>query len=52
MNIESYFLVICSVCCVAFVYFSYKHVDRHEKSDSKATSNLPRSIKNKKGKKV
>jgi hypothetical protein len=48
MDIEKYFLAILLVGCVAFVYFAFKHVRDHEKSDSKRISTLTKPKKRKK----
>lgn len=48
MDIEKFYLAIGLAACVAFVYFAFKHVSDHEKSDASRISKLTKNNKKKK----
>lgn len=48
MDVEKYFLAILLAGCVAFIYFAFKHVSDHEKSDASRISKLTKRKKHKK----
>lgn len=48
MEIEKFYLSIGLAACVAFVYFAFKHVSDHEKSDTNRISKLTKNKKRKK----
>ena len=48
MDVEKYFLAILLAGCVAFIYFAFKHVSDHEKSDATRISKLINVKKTKK----
>lgn len=48
ISIEKFYLAIGLAACVAFVYFAFKHVSDHEKSDAKRISKLTKRKKPKK----
>lgn len=48
MDVEKYLLAILLAGCVAFIYFAFKHVSEHEKSDATRISKLTKLKKRKK----